>query len=256
MTVPLKRRFAKSRRGPPTATQAAGVALWRRVADGLERAIADGRYPVGSRLPAEIEIAERLGVNRHTVRRALAKLADRGIVRAERGSGTYVESKRIPYPIRSRTRFSEIMSKNGRQAGGRLIASATEAALPEIAKRLGLKPGVPVIRIDALRHADRNPICIATSWLPADRFPDAPHVYATRRSLTVTLAQFGITDYRRASTRMIASIVEAEDAMWLGLEPGSAVLIVDSVDVDPGGRPIVTSHARFAAERVEFTIES
>ena len=195
-------------------------------------------------------------MNRHTVRRAIAALAERGLVRAERGSGTYVEARRIPYPIRTRTRFSEIVGKSGREAGGRLIASATEMADREIARRLNLKPGAAVIRIDALRQADRVPICIGTSWLPADRFADASPVYAAKRSITGTLAHFGIRDYRRASTRIVAALADATDAMWLNLEPGGAVLVVDSVDVDLDGRPVVTSRARFAAERVEFTFDS
>jgi GntR family phosphonate transport system transcriptional regulator len=71
-----------------------GVALWRQVADGIERGIADGRFAAGEKLPGEMEIAETYRVNRHTVRRALATLAERGLVRAERGSGTYVETGR------------------------------------------------------------------------------------------------------------------------------------------------------------------
>src|SRR3984957_5189105 len=86
-----------------------GVALWRHVADGIERGIADGTFAAGERLPGEGEIAETYRVNRHTVRRALATLAERGLVRAERGSGTYVEAQRLAYPLRSRTRFSEIV---------------------------------------------------------------------------------------------------------------------------------------------------
>jgi GntR family phosphonate transport system transcriptional regulator len=57
-----------------------GVALWRRVADSIEQAIADGTYPRDTRLPGELEIAEVHRVNRHTVRRALAALAERGLV--------------------------------------------------------------------------------------------------------------------------------------------------------------------------------
>ena len=49
---------------------------------------------------------------------------------------------------------------------------------------------------------------------------------------------------------------DAADAMWLNLEHGGAVLVVESVDVDLDGRPVVTSRARFAANRVEFTFES
>lgn len=56
-----------------------GVALWRQVADGIERGIADGSYASGSKLPGETEIAETYRVNRHTVRRALATLAERGL---------------------------------------------------------------------------------------------------------------------------------------------------------------------------------
>ncbi|MGY3653253.1 DNA-binding GntR family transcriptional regulator [Bradyrhizobium sp. LM4.3] len=92
-------------------TASSGVALWRLVADGIERGIADGRFAAGDKLPGEMEIAETYRVNRHTVRRALAALAERGIVRAERGSGTYVEAQKLAYPLRSRTRFSEIVRR-------------------------------------------------------------------------------------------------------------------------------------------------
>jgi len=239
-----------------SAAEPAGVTLWRRVADGLERGIGDGTYPIHSRLPGEVEIADRFGVNRHTVRRAIAALAERGMVRAERGSGTYVQARRIPYPIKARTRFSEIVGKSGREAGGRLIASAAEAASQEIARRLKINAGAAVVRIDALRQADGVPICVGTSWLPANRFAAAARVYASKRSITKTLAHFGIRDYRRASTRLVAALADATDAMWLNLEPGGAVLVVDSVDVDLDGRPVVTSRARFAAERVEFTFDN
>ena len=73
------------------------------------------RFAAGEKLPGETEIAETYRVNRHTVRRALATLAERGLVRAERGSGTYVEAARLAYPLRSRTRFSEIVGAGGRE---------------------------------------------------------------------------------------------------------------------------------------------
>ncbi len=238
------------------AMEPAGVTLWRRVADGLERGIGDGTYAAHSRLPGEIEIADRFGVNRHTVRRAIAALAERGLVRAERGSGTYVEARRIPYPIRTRTRFSEIVGKSGREASGRLIASTAETADRDIARRLNVKPGAELVRIDALRQADGVPICVGTSWLSAERFPGAARVYAAKRSITKTLAHFGVRDYRRASTRIVAALADPADAMWLDLERGGAVLVVDSVDADLDGRPVVTSRARFAADRVEFSFDS
>src|ERR1700758_1749738 len=139
---------------------ASGVALWRQVADGIERGIADGRYVAGERLPGETEIAETYRVNRHTVRRALAALAERGLVRAERGSGTYVEARRLAYPLRSRTRFSEVVGAGGHEPRGQLIDASEEPANRDLARQLGLKTGAPLVRIEALRSADRTPICV------------------------------------------------------------------------------------------------
>src|SRR3979490_1885909 len=141
---------------------ASGIALWRQVPDGIERGIADGRFAAGERLPGETEIAETYRVNRHTVRRALATLAERGLVRAERGSGTYVEAPRLAYPLRSRTRFSEIVGAGGREPDGQLIGASEELASRELAPLLGLRVGAPLVRIEALRLADRTPLCVGT----------------------------------------------------------------------------------------------
>jgi GntR family phosphonate transport system transcriptional regulator len=233
-----------------------GVALWRQVADGIERDIAAGRFPAGDKLPGETDIAETYRVNRHTVRRALATLAERGLVRAERGSGTYVEAPKLTYPLRSRTRFSEIVGAGGREPDGRLIDAITEAATRDLARQLGLKAGAPLVRIEALRFADKTPICIGTTWFSAQRFPDAAEVYARLNSTTKTLAHYDIRDYRRLSTRITAAVVDAADAARLDLALGRPILIVDSTDVDLDGTPLKVSRSRFVAERVEFVVEN
>jgi GntR family phosphonate transport system transcriptional regulator len=233
-----------------------GVALWRQVADGIERGIASGSFAAGERLPGEMEIAGTYRVNRHTVRRALAALAERGLVRAERGSGTYVETAKLAYPLRSRTRFSEIVGAGGHEPRGQLIAASEEPATRELARQLALKTGAPLARIEALRLADRTPICIGTTWLSAERFPDAGRVYERVRSMTKLLAHYGVRDYRRASTRVTAAIVDATDAARLDLALGRPVLVADSTDVDADGKPLLTKHVRFAAERVEFVVEN
>ena len=239
-----------------TQDAASGVALWRQVADGIERGIANGSSAAGEKLPGETEIAETYRVNRHTVRRALAALAERGLVRAERGSGTYVEAQKLAYPLRSRTRFSEIVGAGGQEPRGQLIDASQDVATRELARALGLKTGEPLIRIEALRSADRTPICISTTWLSAERFPDAGGVFASVRSMTKLLAHYGIRDYRRASTKITAAIADATDAARLDLALGRPVLVVDATDVDTNGTPLVTKRSRFAAERVEFLVEN
>lgn len=66
--------------------------LYRRVAASLRAAIADGTYAVGSPLPTEAELCEAFAVSRHTVREALRRLTDLGLVERRQGSGTQVVS--------------------------------------------------------------------------------------------------------------------------------------------------------------------
>jgi GntR family transcriptional regulator, phosphonate transport system regulatory protein len=253
----MTRRSANATKHAEAKPATGGVALWRRIADALEQSIAQGTFKAGTKLPAETEIAERFGVNRHTVRRAIAALTERGLLRAERGSGTYVESDRIAYPIRRRTRFTEIIAGAGHAVGGRLVASSIENADDEIASRLKIKPATPVIRMERVRQADGIPIVASTTWLPADRFPNAARVYAmSSNSMTRMLANFGVRDYTRESTRVTAAIAEAADAESLKLALGRPLLIVESVDADTDGVPILTTRSRFASDRVALMLET
>jgi GntR family phosphonate transport system transcriptional regulator len=252
----MTRRAAAAKRAE-SKSATGGVALWRRIADELEQSIAQGTFKAGTKLPAETEIADRFGVNRHTVRRAIAALAERGLVRAERGSGTYIEADRIAYPIRRRTRFSEIIGGAGHAVGGRLVGSTIENADSEIAKRLKLKPLAAVIRMERVRQADGVPIVASTTWLPAERFPNAARIYAmSSNSMTRMLANFGVRDFTRERTRVTAAIAEAADAESLKIALGRPLLVVESVDADTDGVPILTTRSRFASDRVALVLET
>src|SRR6202022_3252605 len=100
---------------------------------------------------------------------------------------------------------------------GQWIGASEELATRELARQLGLKSGAPLVRIEALRLADRTPICVGTTWLAAERFAEAGAIYERVRSMTKLLAHYGIRDYRRASTRVTATIVDATDAARLDL---------------------------------------
>jgi GntR family phosphonate transport system transcriptional regulator len=121
-----------------------GLAAWRQIADTLAGEIRSGTLAAGAQLPAESALAARFGVNRHTVRRALGVLAEGGLVRTTQGRGSFVEQGPIAYPIGPRTRFSEIVSRTGREAWGDLITAATVPADADWAEALGIAPGAPI----------------------------------------------------------------------------------------------------------------
>lgn len=229
-----------------------GITRWRRVADLIRAGIGDGTMT--DRLPAEGELAERFGVNRHTVRRAIAALAADGMVRAERGRGTFVAepAPRLAYAVGPRTRFSENVLSQSRRPGGRLIGADRVAADAETAGQLGCAAGAPLHRLESLHDADGVPLSIATSHLSAERFPGLVAHYAETGSITEALRREGLGDYRRRETRITAERVSAGDAAHLEAAPDGLVLVARAVDVDLGGRPVQVLRTRFHAERMEL----
>lgn len=238
-----------------TMERGSGVALWRQIADRIRHGIAEGAFPEDGRLPPEIALAERFGVNRHTVRSAIASLVQEGVLRAEQGRGTFVErAKRISYPIGRRTRFSANLEGQAREARSGLLEHATVAADPRVAAALGLAPGAPVLRLDTVSEADGRPISSATHWFDAARFPRMAQAFAETGSITAAFARHGVDDYLRRSTVVSARHADAAALADLALSPGAIVLVALAVNEDTQGNPIQFSETLFAADRVELSL--
>jgi GntR family phosphonate transport system transcriptional regulator len=237
-----------------TMERGGGIALWRQIAERLRAEIVNGLHDSGARLPAEGDLAQRFGVNRHTLRRAIGALAAEGVVRVDQGRGTFVEANRIPYPIQRRTRFSEAVSANARLPAGELLSHRVEAADSWLAERLEVPEGTALVRLDTLSKADGVPVSISTHWVPADRFADVVDVYERTGSFTRALAAHGVDDYARRSTRVTARPAEPYEFGHLDLPAGSVVQVTENVDVDTAGVPVQAGRTRFAAERVELVI--
>jgi GntR family phosphonate transport system transcriptional regulator len=86
--------------------------------------------------------------------------------------------------------------------------------------------------------------------------PQAARIYRRSNSMTKTLAHFGVRDYRRQQTRIGAALADAVDAARLGVAPGRPLLVTESINVTPARQPVLTTIARFAADRVELLVES
>ncbi|TYC52472.1 phosphonate metabolism transcriptional regulator PhnF [Rhodobacterales bacterium] len=237
-----------------TLDRSAGIAVWRQIMETLKAEIVGGSLEKGSRLPPESELATRFGVNRHTVRRAIAALTSEGILRADQGRGTFVTSAPLNYTIGPRTRFSEIVSSQDRAPSGRLIGSSVEEADALLSNQLEVPLGTMLIRVETLRVADGVPMIVGTSWLEQARVPNLVRDYAESGSITTALKQAGIEDYKRKQTKITAELVELRDAQQLGVGLGQPVLVVESVNLDMAGRPIQYTRARLAADRMQLVV--
>ncbi|PWK71557.1 phosphonate metabolism transcriptional regulator PhnF [Aminobacter sp. AP02] len=238
-------------------TRKSGVALWRQIADQIRQAIGAGTLGSDGRLPTEMALSERFGVNRHTLRSAIAALVQEGVLRAEQGRGTFVESRqKLSYPISARTRFSTGLREQTRDRRSSLLAYALEPASDRVAESLRLTSGAPVLRLETLSEADGRPVSRATSWFDAERFPGFEKVYAETGSITLSFQHFGISDYFRRSTLVSARHADASDLADLKLSAGAIVLVAVATNVDGEGVPVQYAETRFVADRVELSVST
>lgn len=224
------------------------------VAEALRDDLARGRFGLGERLPTEDDLARRFGVNRHTVREALARLGAEGLVVSRRGLGSFVASRPADYPLGRRVRFEANLRAAGRTPAREVLALLTRAADEGEAAALGLEPGAPVHLYEGLSLADGQPLAIFRSVFPAARFPDLPRHLAELSSVTAALAREGVADYTRASTRLVAKVATATQAALLRLPEPAALLRSTALNVDAQGRPVEHGVTWFAGDRVTLTL--
>ncbi len=228
--------------------------IWKSIADRLRAEIGEGHYSPGDKLPTEAALAARFGVNRHTVRRALADMAEAGQVHSRRGAGVFVAAGPTEYPIGRRVRFHQNLVAAGTLPEKRVLRVETRAASQREADLLNLPPRAEVHVYEGLSLADGVPVAHFESVFPADRFPDLPARLQASGSVTAALAAEGLEDYTRATTRLTAVAASPTQALHLRLAEGAPILRTQSVNIDPEGRPVESGQTWFAGDRIALTV--
>lgn len=228
--------------------------LWTSIRDHISEEIARGHYAPGDRLPTEAQLSDRFGVNRHTVRRALADLAEAGTVHARRGAGVFVRHRPTSYPLGRRVRFHQNLTAAGRVPARRVLLLETRTPDADEARALCLSGDAQVHVYEGLSLADGTPIALFRSVFPAGRFPRMLDALRESRSVTAGFAAHGLADYTRASTEITTKPATPTLAAQLHLPAGASILRTVAVNVDAGGRPVEFGRTWFAGDRVALTL--
>ncbi len=232
-----------------------GLSIWKQIERQLLRDIALEVFKPGEKMPTEMELATRFGVNRHTVRQAMAALAEANVVRVEQGRGAFVQESVLDYPVGNRTRFSQIVSSRHRMPDKRLVSDKILKASPTVARNLRLKPNEKVIEILSVSEADGIPLAVGQSFLPAKRFEGIVEIFKGTKSLTEAFREFGIQDYTRKFTKISAQLPNSKIAGLLKQQKSRPILLTESVDVDAAGAPIEYGNTSFTSDRVQLLVE-
>lgn len=239
---------------PTRKSAMARTPIWKSITATLESDISAGHYRAGDKLPTEAELSARFGVNRHTVRRALADMAERGVVRSRRGAGVFVDAPPTEYPIGRRVRFRNNIEAAGRLPGRQVLRCETRPCDQHEAQALNLSVGDPVFVYEGLSLAGDNPIGHFISVFPISRLPDMQEALTKTNSVTEALKLCGVADYTRRDTRLTAEPASTTQALHLRLREGDPLLKSVGINVDPNGIPVEFGTTCFAGERVTLTL--
>lgn len=224
--------------------------LHRDVSDGLARLIEAGALAPGERLPSERQLTELSGRSRVTIRKALALLAERGLVEQRQGSGTYVarpagSAARAVLPV---TSLTEELRRQGRASRTVwLTREIAPASLREITA-LGLCGPERVARLERLRLVDEQPLSVERSAFTTAALPD---VSVVEQSIYAALAARNARPARVVQETTAVNMVP-RDAERLQALPASAALKLTRRGYDAEGAAVEFTEAIFhpAAHRI------
>lgn len=121
-------------------------------------------YQDGSFLPKEVDIAEKLGVARNTVRHAISKLVNEGLLLRKKGVGTVVAPRRISTRLDSWWSFTKEMKARGINVVNFESDVQLVPATEEVAVAMNLKKGTKIIQFLRLRGTSLGPSLLTVSW--------------------------------------------------------------------------------------------
>ncbi len=227
-----------------------------RIGHWLERLIASKTLQPGDKLPAEVEIANALGVSRMTLRQALASIEAKGLIDRRRGrfGGSFVAAPRIEFDHASLPGFTEQMRRIHVEAGAEVLSATTIVPSAEVRKGLGLPRTGRVHEILRARSANGEPIVLEEAYLPAATFPGLLSVDLSG-SLYAAMREYGAAPFS-ADERIEATQASEQQADVLGIEPGSPLLLITRTSFTEEGVAVEFSRDYHRSDRTRIRITS
>lgn len=224
--------------------------IWHKVAEEISLQVSLGKWPVGSIIPGEIELAKQFNVSRDTMRKALAYLSQQGLFERKAHVGTRVKA---------RTRTGRFLNEYNDIRGIDHYGNLYPRHIQNV-ERLGLIPGEEVIRFKNIRVAsERHPEAVVVTYVYI--YPNALEVLdlIKKRSddLIITLAE-EVTGQECVEVKQAfsATTMPKEVSDIFHVPENSPSLRIIRNYYDSRGLSIVASESFHMAERFSFSVRS
>ncbi|WP_017616019.1 GntR family transcriptional regulator [Nocardiopsis salina] len=227
------------------------VPLYFQVAQELEQRIQSGEMPAGTKLENELVLADRLGLSRPTLRRAIEYLVDRGMLVRKRGVGTQVVRPRVRRPVELSSLYDDL-HRVGEHPRTDVLRLAQETPPASVAASLELSADTEVHVIDRLRYAGDEPLALMRNYVPLDLVRLDEQSLADN-GLYQLLRATGVR-LKIASQSIGARNAAPEEAESLNEKPGAPLLTMDRTVYDDIGRVVEIGSHIYRASRYSFEL--
>src|SRR5687768_9199753 len=207
----------------------------------LRRAIIEGEFPPGSKLPNEDALCQRFAVSRITLREAVRGLIEDGYVIRRQGAGTFVTAgPALRNSLDTNFSYTEYLESTGIRVSKKVLDAEQVAPSDEVSSDLELEEGDEVVVIRRIRIAGRKPAIYSVDTVPADIVDAKRDLRAFGRSLYRLLGSRGhIVDHARSV--LIPVVANATLAQTLEVPRGTPLQHIRQVDYDTKDRPVMRS---------------
>lgn len=230
-----------------------GVSASEHATTEIRRRLSEGVLSAGDKLKSEPRLALELGVSRVSIRTALAQLESEGLINRRKGAGTYVNSLRpLVHSFHHNLSADQLISLVGYTPGIFELSWKHALATSEIAEKLKLEVGSPIIDIYRVRTSDGRPVTIEHDYFSTEILPQKD--FRVGSSLFAFLSEECGIDIAFGVAELEPSLVGEEYAKVLKTSADSLCLVVKQVDYDASERPISYSIEYHLADAFDFRL--
>jgi DNA-binding GntR family transcriptional regulator len=231
------------------------VPLYYQIAQQLEGAIRSGELKPGERLENEVDLADRFGLSRPTVRQAIQELVRKGMLVRKRGVGTQVvqglRGSEFTRPVALSSLYDDL-ARTGRRPQTQVLSNAILPADAQVAAALGIVEGTEVLRVERLRSAADEPLALMCNWLPTQIASYTSEELATH-GLYELLRRSGV-HIRIATQRIGARAATPREAKLLHDRKGAPLLTMERTAYDDSGRAVEFGSHAYRAQTYSFEV--
>jgi GntR family transcriptional regulator len=230
------------------------IPLYYQIQQTLMDKIRSGQLNEGDPLASEEELARLHQVSRMTARQALHGLKTSGYAVSRKGRGTFVTRPKMENNILHLQGFTEDMKQRGMAPSSKMLERAVIGATEEVAEKLNMKEGDPILKLRRLRFADGTPMAIEESHIPLRLYPGLDRYDFQMNSLyTVLRDTYGVT-VAWADEVIEAIPATKEESELLTIPKRASVLSISRIIMSSTDMPIEAACSRYRGDRYRASI--